>query len=303
MTLNESNEQLVKMIQSGCDNEKELLEELYKQNRGLIQIYAKRWARGLTGVEDLMQEGFFALVDAAKTHDSNKGAFSSWLGWHLTACYYRAVCHSGAFRVPDWAYDLMIRWKKEYERYIVMYGKKPTTEIMSWILDVKLETAKKIQAAVRKANTTSLDARVMVNDREGDSITLLDTIADPRDNIGEVTDRIAAEELSSALWDLVESIDKQGATVIKAKYREGKTFSEIGKKFGLSRQRIDQIEKKTLKKLRKSQDVARLYSFIEPYSAGLHGTGLTVFQHTETSATERAAMRIYEREHKARGLI
>lgn len=303
MTLNESNEQLVKMIQSGCANEKELLEELYKQNRGLIQIYAKRWARGLTGVEDLMQEGFFALVDAAKTHDSSKGAFSSWLGWHLTSHYHRAVCHSGAFRMPDWAYDLMIRWKKEYERYIVMHGKQPTTQIMSWILDVNFETAEKIEAAVRKADATSLDTRVAVNDREGNSISLLDTIADPRDEIGAITDQIAEDEIAAALWDEVQSIDINGAEILKAKYKEQKTFAQIGEELGVTRQRADQIEKRMLRRLRQSKNAARLRSYLDMYSAGLHGTGLTVFQHTETSATERAAMRIYEREHKARGLI
>lgn len=96
---------------------------------------------------------------------------------------------------------------------------------------------------------------------------------------------------------MVDALSGEQGPVIRARYQEGKTLKETGKKMGVTKERIRQIESKALRELRSLSRARELYPFLdgERYSRGIVGNGAAHFNQTWTSSTERVALWMVER--------
>lgn len=290
-----TNEELVQLIRAGKDPDGERMMELYKQNKGLIYKFSKRYAgRGMVEIEDLMQEGFIALDAAVKGYKEEECSFITYLYSCLRNAFLRFNDYnSTTVRLPVHRREQIRLYRQEAERYFRIYGREPSANVMAGVLGVDVDTAEEIKQLVINETAASLHSPGAYGS-DGTAIELLDIIPDPRDDIGDLTDAICEGEVAGAIWDEIDKLDEKDARIIRAHYHDGKSIEEIGRIIGITKQAVSFREKQAFRRLARSRSGQVLRSYLDMYSAGLSGTGLSVFQHSGTSATERAALRMYE---------
>ena len=114
---------------------------------------------------------------------------------------------------------------------------------------------------------------------------------------GDVVDRVEQEELRAVLWGTVDTRPEKQAAAIRMRYQQSRTLKQIGEKLGCSVEMARTHERKALRELRKPSRAKKLKPFFPEadrqriYSRAISGTGLTSFQHSWTSATEREAIK------------
>lgn len=271
-----SNEELVKAIQSGEDR----IEELYTANYGLIFWIAKKFS-GLAELDDMIQEGFLGLYTAAKLYDNSKEAkFSTyatfWIRWAIRQC----IENNSAASIPSYRKNQALHYNSIVNAFLRDTGREPTERELSYLMGVPLKDVQNIKAAA-EFRAVSLSAPI---DEDGGE--LLDTIPDSSDAMQEVEDRIFQEELRAAIKEEVDKLPAQQAEVLRQKYRDRKTFREIGKN-------SQSIHNKALRELRKPKHRRRLEHFADEliYGGAIKGVGARRFYLDWTSATEREALR------------
>ena len=271
------NETLVAAIQGGADR----IGELYTQNMGLIHLIAERY-RGYEEIDDLMQVAFLGLVEAVKNYNSEAGAlFMSYAPYWIKAAINRHLVNNGkSIRVPSYISDRIRKYKRTVERLEVQGIQYDDGYICS-LMCLKPEELEEVKAFCVKP--VSLDKPIGIDD---DSLTLGDTVRDSKDDIGGVLDKVEHEELRRELWGCVDGLPAEQAEIIHGKYQSGKTFVEMGE--GSQR-----LHDKGLRELRKAKYRKRLLPFLDIYNRGIRGVSVRRFNETWTSATERAAIRIY----------
>lgn len=270
------NETLVKAIQNGEDR----IEELYTANYGLIFWIAKRFS-GLAELDDMIQEGFFGLYTAAKLYDNSKEAkFSTYATFWIKRAIKQYIEKNAAVSIPSYRKNQALHYDSIANAFLRDTGREPTERELSYLMDVPLKDVQKIKAAA-EFRAVSLSAPI---DEDGGE--LLDTIPDSSDAMQETEDRIFREELKAAVKIEVDKLPAQQADVLRQKYRDGKTFREIGKN---SRSLHD----KALRELRKPRHRKKLEHFADElmYSKAMKGVGARRFYLDWTSATEREALR------------
>lgn len=288
-----TNEELVLSIRSaGATEKKELLAELYRQNGGLIYQMARKYARGCIEVDDLMQESFFGLYEAASTFNADKGSFTTWLHIYLQKVFSRAVhSTSTTVRIPVYRRQQVIQYRKEAERFYQMHGREPLAAEMCGVLGVGLDEVEEIRTFAVNESSISLDAP-RATDEQGRTVDLMDILPDPRDRIGESIDSVFAAEMKRDIWRAVDALeDKSDREIIRAFYKDGLSAEDVGRIRGIPRQAAHECRNKALNHLRRHPRARALKSYFDYYTTALHGTGLSAYQHTLTSATENAALK------------
>lgn len=295
------NEALVMEYQNTQDDSKRrlLLGELYQQNAGLIASVAMKY-RGYEDIDDLKQEGYFGIVTAAERWSPDGGAsFSSYAVEWIRQTMQRYIDESGCvIRVPTYRQEKIVQLRKFRSQFEADHGKPPTDLEIMTALGVTEEQLEKIRTAEAVQMIRSFSEVV---GGEDDTILLEDTIADPDDCIATAEEKIQQDQLKNELWSMVDDLDQRQAAVIRKRFIENKTLKDCGSDFGISPDRVRQLEAKALRKLRSPSRAKRLKSFYEDeerYSRGLRGIGVNKFRQNGESSTERVALHFIEREEE-----
>lgn len=289
-----TNEELCTMIQNGTDKQK-CLEQLYTQNTGMIERIIKRY-QGIEEIDDLRQEAYFGIARAAELWKQENGA--SFI--HYAAFWIKQVVRryiddcGGVVRVPSDRRALIGRYHRTVNAYRVQFGRDPSNTELCFALDLSRDRLKNLKRDILALNVRSTAENVSGND---EGLTLEDTIATPGDPIGDVIERIQAEQLTTRLWSEVDRLPPQQAAVIRGRYRDGCTLKECGAALGVSTERARQIEANAMRELRKPTHARRLMPFITlsgAYSMGIRHNSYSAFDRYG-STQERAIMYIEER--------
>lgn len=286
-----TNEQIVASIQAGEDPAGNML-LLYEQMEGIIVYHAKRYY-SYAEREDLLQEGFLALYDAVAGYDPEKGSFSTYAGWWIKQRMRRYVFgDNAAIRVPEHMHARIVAYKRFVEDFSQKHDREPSDQEAMKALDLYGRQLEEIKRACCLISVSSLDMPVL----EGDSkdISLLDSIADEHNNIEAAEEEIYQEERSRAVWAAVDQLDSDHAEVIRERYAEGMTLTEVAECRGCSFQNVRNMEAQALRRLRMGKLGKMLKPFAEDliYSMGLQGGGVGQFNRTFTSSTERVILRM-----------
>ncbi len=129
---------------------------------------------------------------------------------------------------------------------------------------------------------------------EDGGISVGDAMADQKDQYADVLDNMERQQLKAVLWPMVGALPGSEPEIIRKRYQEGMTFKEIGEELGLSMEAVRQWERKGLGELRKPGRSRILEEFLNDeriYNSALHGNGVSSFNCTWTSSTERVALR------------
>jgi RNA polymerase primary sigma factor len=238
--------QLARRIQKG---DAKAREHMIKANLRLVVKIARDYENYGLPLLDLINEGNIGLMRAVEKFDPKKGAkLSTYAAWWIKQSIRRALSdQSKTIRIPVHATDKLLHIRRIATKLEEELGREPSAEEIGAELDIPAKQVRQLQtAAIRPA---SLDAPL----GDDDSNRIADVIADER----ATTPYQDLEEKANAdmVRQVINILDPREMTILR--YRFGldgggeKTLEEVGEKFGVTRERIRQIQNVALKKLRR----------------------------------------------------
>jgi RNA polymerase primary sigma factor len=235
-------------------------EHLISANSRLVISVAKKYiGRGVPFL-DLIQEGNIGLIRAAKKFDYHRGhKFSTYATWWIRQAVTRAIADQGrTIRVPVHMGDQINKLIRTSHKLTQDLGREPTVQELAAALDVPLRKAEQMIKVARRP--LSLE---MPTDDEADSV-LGDFIEDVESP--EPVEMVTSGMLREQLNDILTSLPPREVRILQMRYGlvDGETYTleEVGKKLGVTRERVRQIEAQALSRLRHPTHSRKLRDYL-----------------------------------------
>lgn len=275
-----TNKELVKRLQVAGEGTPEaavIMGELWGRNAGLVRLTVHRVTglnRGEPGFEDMEQQAYFGFHAAAYSYDPTEGlafstVYTNRIKWELYRYYER---DSFTVRVPAFMRRRLKKCSEIRRRLEAETGRAVTYEAALSTMGLHPTAVAGTLAALRKLEMASLDAPCGDDTNgDGDSVSLLDKLADGADIEADVIERVWQRELHAALVAALQGVQEDARGIISRHYFSGMSIGHMAREYGITKQAVYDREQKAFQAIR----------------AGRYGAELSEFMPT-TSSYERA---------------
>lgn len=254
----EQEKKLAELAQAGNESAKQ---QLVASNLRLVVMAAKHYTQNTSlSFEDLLQEGNMGLMRATQDFDPNLGfRFSTYAMHWIKQAISRAILnHSRTIRLPVHILELQSKYKKAQNTLREQLGREANTEEIANYLNVEVKKIKDIETLVKDPVSLNMN----LNDE--DDGTVEDLVADP--NTEKPEDKLDNEYLAHAIANILPTLDQREQEIIIARFglnkTKAKTLDQLGVEYGVTKERIRQIEQKALIKLRNPMRADGLKPFL-----------------------------------------
>ena len=242
----EQEQALARRIQSGDES---AARELVQANLRFAMYIANRYRREGVDIEDLIQEASIGLMFAARQFDPERGVrFTSYAGWWIEAQLRRFLSrNSSVIRIGEGTQQLVRRLKRVEER-LLQERQHVTVAMVAHEAGIELAAA---ELALGYASATPLSLDRPMGDTDGE-FTLQDMVAD------QTTEHAFDHaEVGAILGPLLGHLNDRQQLIIRMRFTENRTCSDIGHELGLSGSRVQQLETQAIRSMRRQLMIPR----------------------------------------------
>lgn len=284
-----TNEQIVEEIQAGTNTKDNML-RLWEQNQAMVYRIARRFTQYME-IDDLLQQGFIALVSAAASYEPGRASFCTHAYYAVKGGLIRYLANCGHYvRLPVYMRELVDKYRRTVEDLQKREGRTPSGAELCNALSVNPDTLEKIEIYSRLDYIDSMDRPVT----DDEDIQLCDLVPGPDDVEGTVIEDYYIQCLCADLEKCIADLPEDMNTVLHMRYLDGQASCEqVGRVIGKSHQWVRKLEQNAIRKLGtgSSAEILRGYLDIpDRYAGAFHGGGTQTFHRTSMSSTERVAI-------------
>ncbi len=238
----------VKLAHRIAEGDQSAKNELVEANLRLVVSLARHYQGCGLSYQDLIQEGNIGLIKAAEKFDVSKGfRFSTYASWWIKQALSRAIAdQSRTIRIPVHMTENINKFKKTERELLSQLNREPKIKEIADAMGISEKQAKEIQSYI--VEPTSLDIQV----GDDDDTTIGSFIEDT--HFVNPESAYIKESNGDVVNAVLDTLSDREANILRLRFgiggKKAMTLEEVGKKYGLTRERIRQIEAKALRKLR-----------------------------------------------------